>query len=115
MDEIAMLVLVAMCGLTSLVMLIAAVRYLSLDPARKAALRSDPQRFFGLSKGEEILKWISVLGVAVGLFSMPWWPHRGTRVPVDSLDIPNLISWGAVSWLAVAAVLLRRLVYKRWI
>lgn len=107
-------VLVA-CGLTSLVMLVAAIRYLSFDEARKAALRSEPGQMYGLSKGEDALRWMATLGIAAGLFSMPWWPRKGGGMPILSSDLPGLITWGAVSWLAVAAVLLRRLIYKRWV
>ncbi len=112
---LASVVILAVCGLASLVMLVAAIRYLSLSPVRKAALRSDPQQFIGLSRGEEVLRWIALLGIAAGMFSMPWWPGRGSRMPVESTDLTGLVSWGAISWLAVAAVLLRRLIYKRWI
>ena len=115
MGEIFLAVVLAACGLTSLVMAVAAVRYLLLDEARKAAFRSDPRQFYGLSTGEEALRWVAVLGVVAGLFCMPWWPKRGTDMPVVATDVAGLISWGAISWLAVAAVLLRRLIYKRWI
>ncbi|MDP2765647.1 MAG: hypothetical protein Q8O54_12515 [Brevundimonas sp.] len=115
MGAIVTVVVLAACGLTSLVMLAAAIRYLSFDEARKTALRSDPGQMSGLSRGEETLRWMAVLGVAAGLFSMPWWPIKGGGMPVLSSDLPGLISWGAVSWLAVAAVLLRRLIYKRWV
>lgn len=115
MDTVAMAVLIAVSGLTSLAMLLAAIRYLALGPEQKAALRSDPQQFFGLSKGEEALRWIAVLGLAIGLFTQPWWPRRGPDLSVSPTDVPSLVSWGAIAWLGVLAVLVRRLIYKRWI
>lgn len=115
MAAIFTIVVLVACGLTSLVMLVAAIRYLFLDKSRKAALRSEPGQMSGLSRGEETLRWMAGLGIAAGLFSMPWWPTKGGGMPILASDLPGLISWGAVSWLAVAAVLLRRLIYKRWV
>ncbi len=115
LDRVVLIGEISVLGLGTLAMLVAVIRYLLLDDARKMALRSDPTQMLGLSRGEEILRWTSVLGIVAGLFSMPWWPRRGSLPVVEASDTLFLLAYGIIAWLAVAAVLLRRLIYKRWI
>jgi hypothetical protein len=115
LDGVILIVELSVLGLGTVAMLVALIRYLLLDDARKMALRSEPTQMIGLSRGEEILRWTSVLGIAAGLFSVPWWPRRGSPPVVEASDTLYLLAYGIFAWLAVAAVLLRRLIYKRWI